>query len=46
MDGIKLWARNGEAVSQAIEGGEIVHLETASQELTHAGGSGAPDGQL
>ena len=34
MDGIKLWARNGEAVRQAIELGEIVHMETASEELT------------
>src|SRR5262249_47946297 len=30
----KLWARNGEAVRQAIELGELVHLETASKELT------------
>jgi hypothetical protein len=29
-----LWARNGEAVRQAIERGELVHLETASEELT------------
>src|SRR5512132_3713523 len=34
MDTIKLWARNGEAVRQAIELGELVHLETASEELT------------
>ncbi len=34
MDSIKLWARNGEAVRQAIELGELVHLETASEELT------------
>lgn len=34
MDSIKLWARNGEAVRQAIELGEIVHMETASEELT------------
>ena len=34
MDSIKLWARNGEAVRQAIELGEIVHIETASEELT------------
>jgi hypothetical protein len=29
-----LWARHGEAVRQAIELGEIAHLETASEELT------------
>jgi hypothetical protein len=34
MDSLKLWARNGEAVRQAIELGELVHLETASEELT------------
>src|SRR5262249_47866187 len=34
MDSIKLWARNGEGVRQAIELGEIAHLETASEELT------------
>ena len=34
MDSIKLWARNGEAVRQAIELGEIAHMETASEELT------------
>jgi hypothetical protein len=34
MDTIQLWARNGEAVRQAIELGELVHLETASEELT------------
>jgi hypothetical protein len=32
MDSLKLWARNGEAVRQAIELGELVHLETASEE--------------
>jgi hypothetical protein len=36
MDSIKLWARDGEAVRQAIESGEIAHLETASEELTDA----------
>src|SRR5262244_1424727 len=36
MDSITLWARNGEAVRQAIELGEIAHLETASEELTDA----------
>jgi hypothetical protein len=34
MDTIKLWARNDDAVRQAIELGELVHLETASEELT------------
>ena len=34
MDSVKLWARNGEAVRQAIELGEIAHIETASEELT------------
>jgi len=34
MDTIKLWARNGDAVRQAIEFGELVHLDTASEELT------------
>src|SRR5256712_2802575 len=36
MDSIKLWARDGEAVHQAIEFGEIAHMETASEELTDA----------
>jgi Transposase DDE domain len=34
METIKLWARNGDAVRQAIELGELVHLDTASDELT------------
>ena len=34
MDTIKLWARNGDAVRQALELGELVHLDTASEELT------------
>ena len=34
MDTVKLWARNGEAVRQAIELGELVRLDTASEELT------------
>lgn len=34
MDTIKLWARHGNAVRQAIELGELVHLDTASEELT------------
>lgn len=36
METIKLWARNGDAVRQAIELGELVHIETASEELTDA----------
>src|SRR5262245_26667999 len=36
MDSRKLWARDGEAVRQAIALGEIVHMETASAELTDA----------
>ena len=34
MDSVKLWARNGEAVRQALEWGELVHMETASEEFT------------
>jgi len=34
MESIKLWARNGAAVRQAIELGEMAHIETASEELT------------
>jgi hypothetical protein len=34
MDTIKLMARNGEAVRHAIELGDIVHMHTASEELT------------
>jgi hypothetical protein len=34
MDTIKLWAHNGDAVRQAIELGDLVHLDTASEELT------------
>jgi len=34
MESIKLWARNGAAVRQAIELGEIAHIETAGEELT------------
>ena len=34
MDPIELIARNGDAVRQAIELGEIVHMDTASEELT------------
>jgi hypothetical protein len=36
METIKLWARNGEAVRHAIELGELIHLDTASEELTDA----------
>ena len=36
MDTIKLWARHGDAVRQAIALGELVHLETASEALTDA----------
>jgi hypothetical protein len=36
METIKLWARHGDAVRQAIELGEFVHLDTASEELTDA----------
>jgi hypothetical protein len=36
METIKLWACNGDAVQQAIELGELVHLETASAEWTDA----------
>jgi hypothetical protein len=34
MDSMQLWTRDGEAVRQAIELGEIAHIETASEELT------------
>ena len=34
MDTIKLIARNGEAVRHAIELGDIVHMDTANEELT------------
>ena len=34
MDSMQLWARDGEAVRQAIELGKIAHIETASEELT------------
>src|SRR5713101_6582988 len=34
MESMKLWARDGEAVRQAIELGEIAHIEPASEELT------------
>ena len=34
MESIKLLARNGEAVRRALELGEILHIDTASEELT------------
>jgi hypothetical protein len=34
METIKLWARHGDAVRRAMELGELVHLDTASEELT------------
>ena len=34
MDTIELIARNGDAVRQAIELGDIVHMDTASEERT------------
>lgn len=34
METSKLWARNGDAVRRAMELGELVHLDTASEELT------------
>jgi hypothetical protein len=36
MDSLRWWARDGEAVRQAIELGAIAHVETASEELTEA----------
>jgi len=34
MESIRLVARNGEAVRQSLERGEILHLDTASEEMT------------
>jgi hypothetical protein len=34
MESIRLVARNGEAVRQALERGEFTHLDTASEEIT------------
>lgn len=34
MDSINLIARNGEAVRQALELGELLHIDTASEEIT------------
>ena len=34
MEPIKLWGRNGEAVRRGIEAGKILHLDTASEEIT------------
>jgi hypothetical protein len=36
VDTIKLWARHGDAVRQAIELGELVRLDTAREELPDA----------
>ena len=36
MESLKLWARHGEAVRQAIELGEMAHIETAREECTDA----------
>jgi hypothetical protein len=36
MESLTLWARDGEAVRQAIACGEIAHMETAREELTAA----------
>jgi hypothetical protein len=33
MESIELWARHGEAVRQAIELGQLVHMETTSEEF-------------
>lgn len=34
MESIRLVARNGEAVRAALERGEVLHLDTASEEIT------------
>ena len=34
MDTIELWARNGDVVREAIEFGDLVHLDTSTEELT------------
>ena len=34
MESIRLVARNGQAVRQALERGEVLHLDTASEEIT------------
>jgi len=34
MTSIRLIARNGQAVRQALERGEVLHLDTASEEIT------------
>ncbi|MFM8395522.1 MAG: transposase [Acidobacteriota bacterium] len=34
MESIRLVTRNGEAVRQALERGEVLHLDTASEEIT------------
>jgi hypothetical protein len=35
MDTIELWARHGDAIREAIELGDLVHLDTACEELTN-----------
>src|SRR5919108_6663498 len=34
MESLRLVARNGEAVRQSLERGEVLHLDTASEEIT------------
>jgi len=34
MDGVKLIARNEDAVRQALTNGQVQHLDTASEEIT------------
>lgn len=34
MDTIELWARNGDVVREAIAFGDLVHLDTSTEELT------------
>jgi hypothetical protein len=34
MTSVRLIARNGEAVRQALERGEVLHLDTASDRVT------------
>ena len=36
METHKLWSRNGDAVRQALELAELVHLETTRKALTDA----------
>jgi hypothetical protein len=46
MDTIELWARNGDAVREAIELGDLVHLDTASEELKYHPQSGGVEDAL